>query len=63
MIYLFVIFFFEFFWRYVISLETGEGYYKTMEGQVKSKGIKQRTHVVKVEDGNISLIIIIHYFN
>ena len=44
--------------RYVISLESGESFYKTMEGTVKSKGVKQRTHAVHIEDGNILLLLL-----
>eukprot|EP00026_Physarum_polycephalum_P015745 Phypoly_transcript_16501.p1 GENE.Phypoly_transcript_16501~~Phypoly_transcript_16501.p1 ORF type:complete len:105 (+),score=17.84 Phypoly_transcript_16501:506-820(+) len=43
--------------RYIISLESGESFYKTMEGTVKSKGVKQRTHQITVQDGDIYVIL------
>jgi hypothetical protein len=48
--------------NYVISLESGEGFYKTMEGTVKSKGVKQRTHKVHVDDGRIFLSFSFFFF-
>ncbi len=46
---------------YVITLETGEGLYRTVENTVKSKGLKQRTHIVKIEDENIYLVFLFYF--
>merc|ERR1711991_168048 len=39
--------------RYPISLENGEGFYQGLDKSIKSKGIKQRTHLVKVENDKL----------
>jgi hypothetical protein len=41
----------------MISLETGEGLYMNLQRKVKSKGVKQRTHSVKVVEGIVYLVL------
>ncbi|EDV24204.1 Rieske domain-containing protein [Trichoplax sp. H2] len=38
--------------RYVVALDNGEGLFVN-EGKIKSKGLKQRVHAVKVEENSI----------
>lgn len=38
--------------HYKISLNTGEGLYLGMDGQPRSKGVKQRTHQVEVDESS-----------
>jgi len=39
--------------KYIIALDTGEGFYSTTNSTFASKGIKQRTHEIKVEGNDI----------
>ena len=41
--------------RYTISLQTGEGFYRDMQGQWKCKGKRQRTHRVRVRKGQLEV--------
>eukprot|EP01080_Neovahlkampfia_damariscottae_P008718 gene8718-664_t len=43
--------------HYVIDLATGEGLYQNLKREIKSKGVKQRTHQVKIMDDFVYLIL------
>jgi hypothetical protein len=41
-----------------ISLKTGEGLYLDLKSQIKSKGVKQRTHEVQVRDDGVYVRVV-----
>eukprot|EP01113_Clastostelium_recurvatum_P051237 TRINITY_DN9909_c0_g1_i1.p1 TRINITY_DN9909_c0_g1~~TRINITY_DN9909_c0_g1_i1.p1 ORF type:complete len:208 (-),score=28.75 TRINITY_DN9909_c0_g1_i1:83-652(-) len=42
---------------YHIALETGEGLYLSIDGHVKSKGVKQRTHRIEIEGNDVYVYV------
>jgi len=43
--------------EYRITMDTGEGMYMALEGHYKSKGTRQRTHTVRVQEGRIQVAL------